>query len=428
MKEDGERRGRPFGVAGLLLMGSGLLFAGHWVQSADAASDPLEGLRQALEKNGWTARKDAEGSMLLYPLEKIQVQEAQPTVGTESSAEQAALKTPQAKPSSGGLGLDSGVLHEKLREAGWQVERGNDGGLILSRPVPAETRPAANDKPETGDQFESLQRELESHGWSARKDAQGNMLLTPPEKHQVEEALPEISVKSPAQAPGLKTPSATPRTGGPGLDSKVLHKKLREQGWQVEQDSDGGLILRRTVPAETKPAALTEANSAAPNQPQPAIRAVVKQQPKVLLDEDADGVPDDLDLCVGSAPGQAVDFIGCPQGEAIILTGIRFRTGSSALAESSKLRLADNAAVLRQHSKVQVQVIGHTDSVGSEANNLRLSQRRAESVRTFLVSQGLAADQVSAKGLGETQPIASNKTADGRASNRRVELRVVRKL
>jgi OOP family OmpA-OmpF porin len=70
-------------------------------------------------------------------------------------------------------------------------------------------------------------------------------------------------------------------------------------------------------------------------------------------------------------------------------------------------------------------VVGHTDSIGSDAYNQRLSRRRAEAVKAYLVAKGIAASRVTAEGKGEKQPVADNKTREGRAKNRRVEIEVV---
>jgi len=80
---------------------------------------------------------------------------------------------------------------------------------------------------------------------------------------------------------------------------------------------------------------------------------------------------------------------------------------------------------LKKHPRVKVEIQGHTDSVGKAAYNLKLSQHRAETVLSYLVSDGVSADQLTAKGYGETQPVASNKTDDGRAKNRRVVMYVL---
>jgi OOP family OmpA-OmpF porin len=83
------------------------------------------------------------------------------------------------------------------------------------------------------------------------------------------------------------------------------------------------------------------------------------------------------------------------------------------------------AADLKKYPRLKIEVQGHTDSVGADAYNLDLSQRRAAEVRNYLMGQGVAAAQLTAKGYGETQPIAENTNAAGRQQNRRVVLAVV---
>ncbi len=81
--------------------------------------------------------------------------------------------------------------------------------------------------------------------------------------------------------------------------------------------------------------------------------------------------------------------------------------------------------ILKQEGDVAIVCAGFTDSIGSDQYNLKLSMRRAEAVRDYLVAGGIAASRIKAEGFGEADPVASNATADGRAQNRRVELRVV---
>ena len=84
--------------------------------------------------------------------------------------------------------------------------------------------------------------------------------------------------------------------------------------------------------------------------------------------------------------------------------------------------LNEAAALLQQHERVVVEVAGHTDSVGSDEYNQGLSERRADSVREYLTSKGVKASRLSSRGYGESRPIESNDTDEGRAENRRVEL------
>jgi len=89
--------------------------------------------------------------------------------------------------------------------------------------------------------------------------------------------------------------------------------------------------------------------------------------------------------------------------------------------------LDDSAETLRRYPDLVVEVAGHTDSVGTDAYNLDLSQRRAESVRQYLIDKGVDSGNLSAKGYGESQPIESNDTEEGRDENRRVNLRILNK-
>jgi len=106
----------------------------------------------------------------------------------------------------------------------------------------------------------------------------------------------------------------------------------------------------------------------------------------------------------------------------LTLEGVNFDNDSAKLRPESIAILDNAAATLKEWGEVKVEVAGHTDSVNSDAYNLRLSQRRAEAVRAYLIKQGVAADRLTAKGYGEANPVADNKTADGRYQNRRVEL------
>ncbi|MEM9257440.1 MAG: OmpA family protein, partial [Pseudomonadota bacterium] len=147
-------------------------------------------------------------------------------------------------------------------------------------------------------------------------------------------------------------------------------------------------------------------------------------EPVEVLDSDGDGVPDDRDRCPGTPAGTRVDADGCPLAVvkvASIKLMVNFAFDSTVVQEQYFTDLAELADFLKRFSDLQVDVEGHTDNVGPEAYNMTLSQRRAEAVVDVLVNQyGIAADRLEAKGYGETRPIASNDTAEGRAENRRV--------
>jgi outer membrane protein OmpA-like peptidoglycan-associated protein len=145
-------------------------------------------------------------------------------------------------------------------------------------------------------------------------------------------------------------------------------------------------------------------------------------------DTDGDGVDDSKDKCPGTAAGTRVDAAGCPilfteARTPVILRGVTFETGKSALKPESYTVLDIVAASLVANPDIRIEIAGHTDNTGSAATNQRLSQSRAEAVRAYLASKGVAPDRMVAKGYGPSVPVATNTTAAGRAQNRRVELR-----
>lgn len=144
-------------------------------------------------------------------------------------------------------------------------------------------------------------------------------------------------------------------------------------------------------------------------------------------DADGDKVADVADRCPNTPNGQAVDENGCPilfqrGARTVTLQGVTFATGKATLTPESEAVLQDVAKQLQGSPEVRVQVAGFTDNTGSRSANVRLSQSRAVAVEKFLEQNGVSPGQLSAKGFGPERPVASNKTAAGRAKNRRVEL------
>ncbi|HEX9181842.1 MAG TPA: OmpA family protein [Burkholderiales bacterium] len=162
------------------------------------------------------------------------------------------------------------------------------------------------------------------------------------------------------------------------------------------------------VPAPAPAAAAAPAIVAAP---------VVAAAPR---DSDGDGVIDDRDRCPNTIAGAKVDVNGC---EVIELKGVHFANNSATLTAESTAVLDEAAARLMRRGDMKVEVAGHTDNRGTAAFNRDLSQRRAEAVRGYLVSKGANGANLSARGYGPDSPVADNKTSQGRAENRRVELR-----
>jgi outer membrane protein OmpA-like peptidoglycan-associated protein len=133
-----------------------------------------------------------------------------------------------------------------------------------------------------------------------------------------------------------------------------------------------------------------------------------------------------MDKCPDTPAGTKVDSQGCPLPEVIVLKGVSFDYDSAVLRPDGLSVLDDAAATLKRYPEIRVEIAGHTDSIASEEYNQDLSERRAKSVLDYLVQQGIAVDRLSAKGYGESQPVADNATEEGRTSNRRVELHILK--
>ncbi|MEI6705528.1 MAG: OmpA family protein [Methylococcales bacterium] len=138
------------------------------------------------------------------------------------------------------------------------------------------------------------------------------------------------------------------------------------------------------------------------------------------LDSDNDGINDCIDKCAGTLAGSKVDATGCPI--SLELKGVNFKYDSAQLTENAQYILDGVAQNLINYPlKNELEVDGHTSSEGSNAYNLKLSQKRSLSVANYLASKGVT-NRLHAKGYGESKPVADNRTEQGREQNRRVEL------
>jgi cytochrome c oxidase subunit 2 len=123
----------------------------------------------------------------------------------------------------------------------------------------------------------------------------------------------------------------------------------------------------------------------------------------------------------------ALSEIASDADKTIRLKYVFFETGSNTLDTKSRYELEEISTILKQNASVVVEVRGHTDNTGDAENNMTLSNSRADAVRIFLQNQGIPASRMVARGYGETLPLESNETAEGREANRRTELRIVSK-
>lgn len=139
-------------------------------------------------------------------------------------------------------------------------------------------------------------------------------------------------------------------------------------------------------------------------------------------DTDGDGVCDHADKCTNTKPGVKVDEFGCPLPVTFTLN-IEFDTGKAFIKPEYHDKIAQVAEYLLDYPDTEATIEGHTDTQGNDEKNLLLSQKRAESVMNYLEENfGIAADRMKAIGYGETRPIASNDTNEGRQKNRRVDV------
>lgn len=149
------------------------------------------------------------------------------------------------------------------------------------------------------------------------------------------------------------------------------------------------------------------------------------------LDSDGDGVIDDKDECQGTMPNVKVDKKGCPLEAAAVpesnwtLSGIQFETGSDKINASSHTSLDQAADILKTHTRVVVEIQGHTDNVGLPEDNQTLSEKRSLAVQKYLIEKGVPSERLQARGYGATVPVASNDSEEGRSKNRRIQFKVL---
>ncbi|MEP6468103.1 MAG: OmpA family protein, partial [Parafilimonas sp.] len=164
----------------------------------------------------------------------------------------------------------------------------------------------------------------------------------------------------------------------------------------------------------------------------PTIAGVLKYNGCPVPDTDNDGLDDEHDSCISEAG--PINNNGCPvkakPKEEIqkqinfAARNIYFETGKSILKPESNSSLDEVAAIMSENPSLKLIISGHTDNVGKPDANLLLSKKRANAVLNYLVSKGIDAQRLSAKGFGQMQPIASNTTVEGRSQNRRVEIKI----
>ncbi len=206
-------------------------------------------------------------------------------------------------------------------------------------------------------------------------------------------------------------------------------------------DSDGDGILDKDDKCATEKGVPEQNGCPDPDPDKDNVMANVDQcpgetgvAPHGCPDQDGDGVPDKSDQCVDKPETKNgfQDADGCPdelpkavQKFTGAIQGITFKAASAEVQKSSFGTLDRAAKVLAEFADLRLEVQGHTDNTGDHDANVKLSDDRAQAVRNYLVSKGIAAERIIAKGFGPDQPAADNKTAAGRAKNRRIEFKLL---
>jgi OOP family OmpA-OmpF porin len=166
----------------------------------------------------------------------------------------------------------------------------------------------------------------------------------------------------------------------------------------------------------------------------PEVAGVVPDGCPIDNDADKDGILSPEDLCPNEAETKNLfeDKDGCPDEvpKAItsfmgVISGIEFETNQDSIRPGSQSVLERAFSILKEYPSLRVQIIGHTDSTGTLDHNMDLSQRRAASVRSHLVAQGIDPERIQAVGAGPSQPLESNGSLGGRQKNRRIEFKII---
>jgi len=191
---------------------------------------------------------------------------------------------------------------------------------------------------------------------------------------------------------------------------------------------------RRGCPPDRDRDGIADADDACPDVP--GVPSSDPAKNGCPADTDGDGIPDDKDACPNEKgpPNADPKLNGCPTAvrvegtQIVILQQVNFDTGKDTIDPSSYDLLGQVAAALEQHPDIaRVAVDGHTDNIGGDKPNKALSEHRALAVVRWLIDHGVDARRLEARGFGQRRPIADNRNAAGRAKNRRVEFRVLKR-
>ncbi|OHD98410.1 MAG: hypothetical protein A3K14_01770 [Sulfurimonas sp. RIFCSPLOWO2_12_FULL_36_74] len=141
-------------------------------------------------------------------------------------------------------------------------------------------------------------------------------------------------------------------------------------------------------------------------------------------DNDKDGVLNSVDKCPTTPAGHKVDSDGC---SVLVNLHVNFDTASYKVGDAYKSKVKEFADFLKEMPNYDAKIVGHTDSVGSDKSNQTLSENRANAVKNLIIKEGVDANRVTSKGMGEKAPTTTNATKEGKAENRRIEAELIKK-
>lgn len=153
------------------------------------------------------------------------------------------------------------------------------------------------------------------------------------------------------------------------------------------------------------------------------LEGIVVDEKGCDVDSDKDGVLNANDICPNTPLNSDVNSDGCPK---TIPLNVNFENNSDQIKNASEANIQKYAAFLKKYPQYSAKIIGYTDSRGSKSYNQKLSEKRASSIVNDLIANGVSPKQLTSEGAGEANPIADNKTAEGRAKNRRIEAELTR--
>ena len=252
------------------------------------------------------------------------------------------------------------------------------------------------------------------------------------------DAEPSTSSLKPLPTPVVDNSAAEAAAAKAKAEAEAAKAKLEAEAAaaKAKADADAAAARAKAEAAAAKAKAEAEAAAAAAKAKADADAVAARAKAEAdaaaaranaTRDTDGDGVVDAQDKCPTVAGSPANN--GCPvevtkevkETMTTAMQNVQFETGKSTLKNTSFSVLDQLAVIMQQHPEYRLKIEGHTDNVGSEASNQRLSQARATTCLNYLVSKGINASRITATGFGSTRPVANNATKEGRDSNRRVE-------